>query len=253
VLLYQSGVKTTNDTLQIPEKTGQSTGKTYRVYTADNRYYLVMPIENGSGAYAGYLILRISKDAISNSVTENYRQNIIQSALIGLEIIGLALFIIHRSKPKKKAWRAFSLLKTISVMLICALLLDSAVTVVRYYQIANDVSAQTVDKVVQVLKSDVDQIKEEGVSSDQIYDLNGWLEKSKTEMPMVSSLYANKNNEITATVSQSYVNSFLQQSLFRMSLLAAGCLLLCILALLICGIVTRRFENKRKVLQNAAG
>lgn len=222
-LLYQTGVKAIQGVLRVPDKIKGS----YAVYRDNGCYFVVTKINNADNSTAGFLIMRVENSAILNAVADYDRQNQIQSFVIGCEIAGIAVFIIRRAVLASKKKPVFYIIKTLSTLLILAVILDSGVTMIRYYQISNDASLQTVDKIAQALQTSLNEVRAKGVSSDEIYDLSGWLDKSKTEMPIVNTITAEKNEKITATVSNAYVLGFLGQSALRQLFLLAGCLLFC--------------------------
>jgi len=242
LLLYQKGAKSVANTLYVNKEAFNQGNKIYDMYENGGKYYIVSQI-TGSSGIAGYLILRVSADAISNSVAGFDRQNLLQSVLIGGEIVALCLFALRRAKLSSKFQSAFFLIKLLSVSLVCFVLLDSGVAVLRYYQIVDNAATQTVNKIAQALQGNVDEVMSKVVTSENIYDINDWLQKNEREMPIVASLSADKNNIITAKVSQKYVNNFLEQSVLSMSMLLAGCILFCILTFLLTALTKRKLKT----------
>ncbi|KUO71037.1 MAG: hypothetical protein APF81_15310 [Desulfosporosinus sp. BRH_c37] len=223
-LLYQSGLKE-GISLNIPKDQEYSTGKLFIMEEDVGYYYLTNPIKDGSGKIVGYLIMCIGKNAVSNAVSEYNLQNKEQTAMIVLEIFGVNLFILSRLRPNKKNQVALKLMLVLSITVTVAAALDSGVVLARFYQVVNDAAHQSADKMAQALQSEVDSVIAKGVSADRIYDLNGWLAKSSSELTIVTSLTLDRNQKISATVSQAYINSYFNKFLLRISLLLLTCAL----------------------------
>lgn len=228
-LLYGNGRKAVGNELYIPKGAKFKSNSSYYMYIKNGIYFIVSRIKNDKSVTAGYLILRVTSDAVSNTIADFINQNNIQSLIIGGEIIALALLIIRRAKPAKGKGLVKSLFIPLCSLLICAIIVDSGVAILRYNQIAGGATVQMVDKVSQSLQSSVDQVMEKGVPSDRLYDLSGWLEKNKSEMPAIASFSLENNEKITASVSRSYITGFIEKTIFRLSLLLLACILLCVL------------------------
>lgn len=242
-LLYQSGRNPEGLSLTIPKDPVYSKGKLYTMTEDAGHYYLTSPINDGNGKIDGYLIMSIGKNAVDNAVTDYDRQNRVQTVMIVLEIFGIALFIIRRIRPNKKNQLAFKLMLVLSLGVTMAAALDSGVVLARFYQVVNDAAHQSADKMAQALQSRVDSVIAKGVSADRIYDLNGWLTQNSSELNIVTSLTLDRNEKITANVSQAYINSFFNKFLRRISMLLLACGLAGLAA---CGsvILFRRQETK---------
>lgn len=223
-LLYQSGLNPEGLSLTIPSQEYPE-GKLYIIEADASHYYLTNPIEDGSGQIVGYLIMCIGNNAVSNVISEYNMQNKVQSGTITLETLGVFLFIISRVKPNKKGHLAFKLMLILSIMVTLAAALDSGVVLARFYQVVNNASHQSADKMAQALQSEVDSVIAKGISADRIYDLNGWLAKNSSELTIITSLTLDRNQKITAAVSQTYINSFFNRFLLRTSFLLISCAL----------------------------
>jgi hypothetical protein len=223
-LLYQSGLNE-GISLNIPKDQVYPSGKLFIMEEGVGHYYLTNPIKDGSGKIVGYLIMCIGKNAVSNAVSDYNLQNKVQTAIIVLEIFGIYLFILSRIKSNKKNQVALKLMLVLSITVTVAAALDTGMVLARFYQVANDAAHQSADKMAQSLQSEVDSVIAKGVSADRIYDLNGWLAKNSSELTIVTSLTLDRNQKISATVSQAYINSFFNKFLLRISLLLLACAL----------------------------
>jgi hypothetical protein len=224
-LFYQSGLNPKQLNLSIPKNPEQSTGKLYTMTEDNTHYYLTEPINDGSGTVVGYLIMCIDKSAVNNTVSDYDQQNLVQTIIISLELLGIALLITRRIQPNMKNRIALKLILVLSITVTMAAVLDSGIVLIRFYQVVNDAAHQSADKMAQSLQSQVDTIIAKGVSADRIYDLNGWLAKNVSELKIVTSLTLDRYNKITATVSQAYINSFFNRFLLRIMTLVLACVL----------------------------
>ena len=249
-LLYQSGLKPEGISLTIPKDQVYPTGKLYIMEEDAVHYYLTNPIRDGSGKIVGYLIMCIGNNAVSNVVSEYNMQNKVQTGIIVLEIFGICLFIINRVRPDRKNQVALKLMLILSITVTVAAALDSGVVLARFYQVVNDAAHQSADKMAQALQSEVDSVIAKGISADRIYDLNGWLAKNSSELTIVTSLTLDRNQKITATVSQTYINSFFNKFMLRISLLLLACALTGFAA---CGTVVLFRRSKAKGREAAIG
>jgi hypothetical protein len=223
-LLYQSGLKADSISLTVPKKDMYPKGKTYTAYDDGKYYYLTVPIRNGDGSMEGYLLMCIGKMAVSNAVSDYNRQDFIQSLIIALEILGISIFIARRMKPDKKGRIFLRLVLVISIALISSAAIDSGMVIAKYYRIVDDTTRQSANKMAQALQSDVDSVIAKGIAPERIYDLNGWLAKNSSELPIVTSLTLDKNRKITANVSQNYINSFFNRFIFRITVFMLVCI-----------------------------
>ena len=224
-LLYQSGLSPERIRLTIPKDQVYPEGKLYIMQEDDSHYYLTDPIRDGSGKIVGYLIMCIGENAVTNAVLEYNTQNQVQTAIISLEVLGVVLLIISRVRPNKKNQLTLKLMLVISIAVTVAAALDSGVVLARFYQVVNNATHQSADKMAQALQSEVDSVIAKGVSADRIYDLNGWLAKDNSELPIVNSLTLDRNQKIVANVSQAYIKGFFYKFLLRISLLLLACAL----------------------------
>ena len=224
-LLYQSGLKADELNLKIPQQQTASGDELYYTVVDAGHFQLITPIKNGSGQTEGYLIMCIAKNAVSNAVSDYNRQNRVQSVIIALEVFGIALLIIKRVRPGRKRKLVFRLVLVLSIAVTFSAVLDSGMVFARFYQIVDDTARQAANKMAQALQSDVDSVIAKGVSPERIYDLNGWLAHNSSELTIVNSLTLDRNNKVTANVSQIYINSFFNRLLMRTALLIFICAL----------------------------
>ncbi len=239
-LLYQRGMAADRLTLAVPGNKTDSAGKQYTVREDGAYFYLTAPIKNRSGNAEGYLIMCIGQNAVSNSALDYNHQNRIQALIIAFEIFGVALLIMIRIKPDKKKILAFRLMMVVSIAVTTAIILDAGMVGARFYQIVDDTTTQTANKMAQALQSQVDSVVGKGVPTEKIYDLNSWLAQNSSELEIVTSLTLDKNNKITANVSQGYINGYLYKLLLH-SILAVLFTVLCGLAA--CVLVASRYRS----------
>lgn len=238
-LLYQRGVKAEQLNLAVPRDQTYFQEKPY-TFSEDGMYlYLTTPIKNGSQEIEGYLLMCIDQNAVNNAASDYNRQNRLQSLIIALEVFGIALLVIWRIPSGKKKQQAFRITLVISLAVVLATVLDSSLVCARFYQIVNDTTSQTANKMAQALQSQVDSVVAKGVSTERIYDLNGWLAQNSSKLEIVTSLTLDRNNKITANVSQSYINGFLHRLLFRSALFIFVTMLYGLVA---CGLVVRFYK-----------
>lgn len=244
-LLYQSGL-IEGINLTIPKEQINPAEGLYIMEEDVSHYYLTDPIRDGGGKIVGYLIICLDKSAVSNAVSDYNFQNKVQTAIISLEIFGITLFVLSRMQPNKKNQVALKLMLVLSIMVTGAAVLDSGLILARFYQVVNDATHQSADKMAQSLQSEVDSIISKGISADRIYDLNGWLAKNSSELTIINSLTLDRNEKISATVSQVYINGLFKKFLLRISLLLFVCALAGFLACRTLIVLTRLKANGRK-------
>lgn len=244
-LLYQSGLNAGNVSLSVPVKDVFSKGKAYTVYDSGKYFYLTVPIRNKSKSPEGYLLMCLGKIAVSNAVSDCNRQDMIQSVVIALEIFGIALLLLRRVKPDKRGSIVLRLMLLLSIAATLSAALDSGMVIAKYYRIVDNTTRQSANKMAQALQSDVDSVMAKGISSERIYDLNGWLAENCSELPIVTSLTLDSNNKITAAVSKSYINSFLNRFVHRIILFLLVCMA-CSAAVCILGAIIEIIAAKGK-------
>lgn len=248
-LLYQRGIKANKLSLTIPAAGAALKSDSY-CESEDSRYfYLQSPVKNAKGTIDGYLVMCISKNAVSNAVADYDKQNMLQSAVIALEIFGIALLAIRRVRPDKNSRPVFRLVLVLSIAVAASVVLDSGMVITRFYQIVNDTARQSANKMAQALQSEVDAVAAKGVSQERIYDLNGWLAQNSSELKIVTSLTLDRNRKISANVSQEYINGFFDRILKRTSMLVVFTLLGGLLA---CAGVSIP-ERSRRLHQSSGG
>lgn len=216
-LLYQRGIEADSLNLDLPPDGQDLGGELFTVREEGPYFYLTSPIQKAGGGIEGYLIMCIGQNAVNNAVSEYNHQNKIQSLLIAVEIFGAALLMIARVKPERKNL-ALRLMLVLSLAVTTAAVVDAAMVCTRFYQIVDDATTQTANKMAQALQSQVDSVVEKGVPAARIYDLNGWLAQNSSEMDIVTSFNLERNNKITANVDQEYIKGFLYRLLVRSAL-----------------------------------
>ena len=232
-LLYQKGIEAKELNLAIPQEPDKVAGKLYTLTKDGTYFYLASPIENARGNVEGYLIMCIGQNAVNNAVSDYNDQNALQSIIIGVEILGAAVLIMSRVKLTGREL-ALRLMLITCLTVTSAIVVDATMVCTRFYQVVDDATTQTANKMAQALQSQVDLVVDKGVPAERIYDLNGWLTLNSSELDMITSLNLDRNNKITPNVSQGYVNGFLYRIVFRSvayilttllgGLIAMGCL-----------------------------
>lgn len=216
-LLYQRGMEAHSLNLGIPPDGQDLGGKLFTVHKDGQYFYLTSPIQKAGGGSEGYLIMCIGENAVNNAVSAYNHQNKIQSLIIALEVFGAALLIMARVKSEGRNL-ALRLLLVLSLAVTTAAVVDAAMVCARFYQIVDDATTQTANKMAQALQSQVDSVVEKGVPAARIYDLNGWLAQNSSELESVTSFNLERNNKITANVDQEYIKGFLYRLLVRSAL-----------------------------------
>ena len=208
-LLYQRGIPADSLHLQVPQEPVDRSENLYTVTEDGQYFYLASPIEDSRGKIEGYLIMCIGQHAVTNAVSDYNRQNQIQSIIIALEVLGAAVLLITRVKPKGGKSLARRLMLITCLLVTTSVIVDATMVCTRFYYVVEDTTTKTANKMAQALQSQVDSVVDKGVPMARIYDLNSWLAQNTSELEIVTSLNLDQNNKITAKVSQDYINGFL--------------------------------------------
>ena len=180
------------------------------VFENENDYYLhgnaeffdlILPILDTDGT--AYLIVRLNRDIVFFSTSGLVSRELRQSLIIALEMLGLGLIIFLIKRPKTGG-----ILAVTFMIALIALSLDFGLSYARYSDIAESATVQSVNRVAQMLQSDINALKAMGISSDAIYDQNSWLKKSVQGIPMIHTMSINSNMHVTFTVSRAYVSQY---------------------------------------------
>ena len=173
----------------------------YYLYENAGFFDLILPVMDTGGT--AYVIVRLNRDIVFFGASGLVRSELKQSLIIALEMLGLGLIIILKRKPKAAGVAAVTFL-----IALTALTLDFGLSYARYGGIAESATVQSVNRVAQMLQSDINALKAMGISSDAIYDQNSWLRKSVQGVPMIHTMSINSNMHVTLTVSRAYVSQY---------------------------------------------
>ena len=203
----------------------------YSVCNIGQCYVMSQPICGSNGECEGYLVLSLSNNAVTNSVADLNRENLMQTVVVGAlaTMVGYIL-IIHKCRRKEYVYRDSTLV--ISATVCSAIFVDTVISAIKLQTTLNSLVQQSVSKIVMALHNDLDSLVEKGISVSRIYDLNSWLMESCRQIPFIENLIYDKNYKISAIVVPDYgasqVMVFLMALAALLGLFAAGAMLLCL-------------------------
>lgn len=227
-----------------------SSGKIYSVYDeqSNGRYILTLPIFGRDEEICGYMVLDISRNAVSNTLTDISNEYKMQSAVLGVLcwLFG-ALLMIHACRNRDKLFSQGTIVTAVSVCAQAAL--DAAISVFKFSVTIESVIQQSVSKITMSLQNDLDTVNEKGVALSKIYDLNSWLMENYKDIPFIDNLIYDRNYRITAVVSDSYINErtwSYAATLMLALLLCAACGAVLVVLVTAAERLINTFRGKRK-------
>ena len=205
-------------------------GKLYGSVDYGDTIYVFMDIADQNGAPVGKLLIQLDGDTLQNLVSREKTAALRQSLVISLEVCALGAVIIIGSKaaPGRKRLGMFALL--LSVCLLLSQGLDCGIETVKISQTVESITAQSAQKIAQVIQEQIDNVIKMGVSAADISDINGYLRKNASSCEMIDSLTLGANNKVQVQISQSYVrdtvNGFVNEAIILLLGLLGVCLVL---------------------------
>ena len=212
----------------------------------DNSFYfdLFLPIYDEGGRDVAFIIVRLDRDVVFFSTRSLVEQEYMQSVVIGLLMLGIGLIAILKIKPKTGGI-------IILVFLFCfvCLSLDFVLAYSRYRGIAESATVQSVNRIAQMLQSDIDVIRAMGVPPDAIHDQNSWLRQAIQGLPMILYGSMDSNMRISLTASRAYINQFSTGLLRSYATFYAGLILAAAISVMVLRI-RERVLRKKMAVQN---
>lgn len=183
---------------------GFDTGDVYSVYGTSDSYLLTLPIRGRGEQISGYLVLRIEKRAVGNTLSEFYAEYKLQAAVLSALMLMLgSVLIIHTCRDRE---RVFGRSLGINAGIICGYIAaDGAISVYKLLIMIESIIQQSISKITLSLQNDLDTVQQKGVSIGSIVDFNSWLFESGKNVPFIESITYDKNYRITAAVSEDYI------------------------------------------------
>ena len=220
-------------------------GAIYSIYKNTGSYIMAVPIYGRTSEAEGYLLLDLSEEAVTNSVAEIHRDNLIQSIAVSVLtfLLGTVL-IIHLCRRRDSVF--FDCAGVFSGTICAGLLVDSVLSAVKLNLTLDSLIQQSVSKIVMALQNDLDGISDKGVAISRIYDLNSWLFDSCQQVPFIDNLIYDKSYKISAIVYSGYAT----ERTAGYILLVAGIIGICAAGLLaVCVICWLADKLNRKLEQ----
>ena len=164
--------------------------QSYLIYddASEDRYLMTIPIYGQNESMSGYMLLSIDHAAVDNTLESSYHENLIQSAICAalMVLLGILLIIHKKGKPRYILTQMGFICVTTTLGYV---LMDGALSVYKLYVRLETIISQSVSKIVMALQ----------------YDLNTFLLESCEQVPYVETLIYDKNYQISAVLSESYV------------------------------------------------
>lgn len=203
-LLYSSAAD--DDPTPVRIRNMQGVKQAYAVLheTSNQRYLLSIPIHGKNDVMAGYMILSVRAEAMENTLDDSGRENLIQTMICaGLFFLGGVLGLIHRKNKPRFFFTGTGI--TMAAAMVGCVLLDGLISVYKLFVRIESIIGQSVSKIVMALQYDLNSVGEKGVAFNKIYDLNTFLQEACGQVPYVDTLIYDKNYQISAVVSESFM------------------------------------------------
>ena len=204
VLLYSLSTSHSDTTdLLRPGNLAFDDESVYQMSDAAGYYDLFLPVYDANGRDIAFIIIRLDGDVVYFSTLGLVEQEYMQSVVIALLLLGIGLIITIKLKP-----RSGGIVLLIFLLGFLCLSLDLVLAYSRFGGIAESATIQSVNRIAQLLQSDVDVIRAMGVPPDLIHDQNSWLRQSILGLPMIHHGVLDSNMRITLIASRAYFNRF---------------------------------------------
>ena len=175
----------------------------YSVCEVKSQYLMTLPISGRAGENAGYMVLNLSENAVSNSVSDFNRESFSQTVVVCiLAILTGSVLMIHRCRRKESIY--FDCTRVTAFSVCSAIFTDSVISVLKLQITLDSLIQQSVSKIVMALQNDLDSVADKGITISRIYDLNSWLLESCRQIPFIDNLIYDKNYKISAIVVPDY-------------------------------------------------
>ncbi len=250
-LLYAVADSSVDSPTRMNALAAENSDRSYLIYddTDGDRYLMSVPIYGQNETMSGYMLLSIDHAAMDNTLESSYHENLIQSSICAALAALLGVLLIIHQKKRKKFFLA-------EAGLICAMtsvgyiFADGALSVYKLYVRMENIIGQSVSKIVMALQYDLNSVGEKGVAFSKIYDLNSFLMESCEQVPYLDTLIYDKNYQISAVISESYILQKMGDNAAKMgiallygALIGIGLVLLGILIDLLRSYIRNRKQN----------
>jgi len=175
----------------------------YQMSDAMGYYDLFLPVYDANGRDIAFIIIRLDEDVVYFSTRGLVEQEYMQSIVVVLLLLGIGIIMTIKLKP-----RSGGTVLLIFLLGFSCLSLDLILAYSRFRGIAESATIQSVNRIAQLLQSDVDVIRTMGIPPDMIHDQNSWLRQSVLGLPMIHHGVLDSNMRITLTASRAYFNRF---------------------------------------------
>lgn len=217
-------------------------GAVYSVYKNGSSYIMAVPFYGRTDIAEGYLLLDLAQEAVTNSVADIHRDNLIQLVTVSVLtfLLGTVL-IIHLCRRREHV--LFDCTRVFSGTICAGLLVDSALSAIKLNLTLDSLIQQSVSNIVMALQNDLDGISDKGIAISRVYDLNSWLLGSCQQVPFIDNLIYDKSYRISAIVYSGYAT----ERTTGYILLVAGIIGVCaasLLAVCVIGLLADRLNRK---------
>ena len=159
--------------------------------SVENKYHILLPIQNEGGAQIGALDI-VLENAIINEKITNYFNNVVAILTIIALFTILLIFLIFFFMPIVKADGEIRI-KTVTIVLILILSVGQFVFGVinynLYKKIYIETSKENTSMVVKVVQRDMNFVIQKGISVKELNGVEGWLNSIVKSVPEIESLY----------------------------------------------------------------
>ena len=227
-LLYSHTIGNDEAVLRRPRDLSFDAGNVYQMVDSADRFDLFLPVYDPDGRDIAYIIIRLDRDVVHFSIQGLAEQESTQSLTIAVLLLGIGMIIVFAAKPKPGG-----VILLVLILGFLGLTLDLWLAFNRFSGIAESATVQSVNRIAQLLQSDVELIRSMGVPPEAIHDQNSWLRQAVQGIPMIHSGSIDSNMRITLTASRTYFNQYSTSLLSNYAMIYAVLLLLAVAAAIV--------------------
>ena len=226
-------------------------GQIYASEEVDGGYtMLFMDIGNTDGLREGRLAVLIN-NSMTNTLIESYREeSVVQSYVIAAEALLLAIAVLACVGRRSGRFTLPAAVAAAVLVTISAQAVDIGIETAKFHAKIDTVTSQSVQKIAQVLQEQVDGVSRKGVAHEDMYDIYGWLQDMRDQLPSVRSLEFSADGHVRASASTEYVTGLTRAFLIQSgrALLALGGIgiALCLISKGIAVLIARRSAKRHK-------
>ena len=196
----------------VPDVSGIDLGEElYSIISTQDYKYVFLDIDNNDGVNVGKLMMKLDSASIGNVISEEQQSQFWQSLIITGEAFLLAAVFIagYHNRKGRNALLLLSLL--MGGVLLLPQGLDCGIEAVKSAQLAERSTAQSAQRIAQVVQQQIDNVVQKGVASEDLTDISSFLRKNAAQSSTVESLAIDSSGRVMAQASTEYSSALVQE------------------------------------------